>query len=144
MNSPLLGTESAMVAIGTTFVDGPRKSRIETDPGVVGFQVIWKGAPTGTCWLSPGAEMGLPSGAFEVSAGVSADAADTRAAIRETDANFILAISGRNCFGVYYLEALKYSAAVQWPNGEIEERRFWFFKRNDYDNGIEFSDAIDE
>jgi len=78
---PVLGTESAMVRMGTTFVLGPRRSwrEILSVLGVVGVQVIVKVFPAGINSPSPGWPIGLPSGGLAVLAGVRAEAVAARA-----------------------------------------------------------------
>jgi hypothetical protein len=48
--------------MGTTLVEGPRRRRMETVPGVEAPQVMVKGWPTGTIWFRLGVKMGLPDG----------------------------------------------------------------------------------
>jgi hypothetical protein len=80
-----LSIPSTSVAIGTTFVDGPRRSTIDTVPVVVGFHVMGYGVPTGTISPKPGLEIGFPDGSPTgvVSAAASEAADARRAAVNE-------------------------------------------------------------
>jgi len=77
---PVLSIESAMVRMGTAFVEGPwRRSSEILSEGSVGVQVISKDWPAGISSPRPGWPIGFPDGGLAVFAGVSAETEAARA-----------------------------------------------------------------
>ena len=80
---------SAIVKMGTAFVDGPFNKMRSTirQSVVVGVQLMLYPGPTGTASLRPGWMIGLPDGGLVVLAGVSAYTtaarAETTAAVKK-------------------------------------------------------------